>query len=212
MWVYPTHVSPFLLTISYPHGHRGKLLEAMFVYGCPLGCGQLALDEVHHPSWANTSSKIFRYWVKRENPFSAVAWLVSGAGPGQSDEVSFGCTEEQSRCMGRLGWGVEYSAFTGSSSNYFSWSTESLPSPFGMKSSYFTTNSLFLPYSNNFSYNKNDPLWYRGYMLLFICSSKRKERSVERRGEDNKKDHFPEELGRGEVWSTTKRYAFLWDR
>lgn len=44
---------------------------------------------------------------------------------------------------------------------------------------------------------------------FFLFSSKRKERSVERKGEDTEKEPFSEENGRGEVWSTRKRYTFL---
>ena len=44
---------------------------------------------------------------------------------------------------------------------------------------------------------------------FFLFSSKKKERSVERKGEDTEKA-FSEETGKGEeVQSTKKRYTFL---
>lgn len=175
--VYSTHLSAFFANWSPIHMvTEGGFWSYVCTWLSPW-CGQLALDGVHHPSWADTSPKKFRIWVKRENPFLPVGWLISGAGPGQSGEMSFRCAEEQSRCLERTE-GREHPGFTGPGSNYFSRSMESLSSPFQVKSSYFIMNSLFLPYSNSFSYNKNDPYRYRGYMLPFLSLFFKEKRKV----------------------------------
>lgn len=54
---------------------------------------------VCHSSWANASP----------NPFPPVGWLLLGAEPGEGEEMSFMCAEEQSRCVERTGESIQAS-------------------------------------------------------------------------------------------------------
>ena len=79
-------------------------------------------------------------------------------------------------CVSYLG--REHPGFTGPDCNDFPRSMESLPSPFQVKSSHFIMSSLFLPYSNSFSYKKTDLFGCRGYMLLFLSLVFKEKRKV----------------------------------
>lgn len=175
----------------------------LFVHGCPLGCGQLALEGVHHPSWANTSPKKFWIGVKRENPFSLVGWLISGAGPGRSDEVSFRCAKEQSRCVERIGGGSiqALQALILNSSQgpkkachpHSGWKHPILSSTLSFCLTWIVSLKTKMILSDT-----------EGISFYFSLSSRRKEKSVERKSEDAEKEGI---IGTAILRGEWKRWA-----